>query len=106
MKSFHLVRGALASAAIMSVSGCTSPPTSWHAEIVSMETRPVEVPSMVRRNPCPPVDTSITAETQRLTPIAGVTGADALTAALMGSEAAKNASLARLARAYEKCRRG
>jgi hypothetical protein len=105
MKSLHLVRGALASAAIMIVPGCSSPPTSWHADLVPVKTRRVEVPSMVRRSACPPVDSAIAAEAQRLTPIAGVMEPDALTAALMGSEAAKNASLARLARAYEKCRR-
>jgi type IV pilus biogenesis protein CpaD/CtpE len=85
------------------LAGCASPPADWRAQTIPVATATAAPP--VRRAPCPAIDPAIIAEAQRLTPIAGIIEPDALTAALMGSEAVKNASLARLARAYEKCRR-
>jgi hypothetical protein len=85
------------------LAGCASPPADWRAKSIAVA--PATAAQPVSRAPCPAIDPAITAEARRLTPIAGVTEPDALTAALMGSEAVKNASLARLARAYEKCRR-
>ena len=87
------------------LAGCADAPDNWRAGTVPLVTAPAEAAS-ARRAPCPAVDPAITAEARRVTPIAGAPELDALTAALIGSEAAKNASLARLARAYEKCRRG
>jgi hypothetical protein len=52
------------------------------------------------------LDPAIIAEARRVTPIASAAEFDALTAELIGSEAAKNSNLTRLVRAYEKCRRG
>jgi type IV pilus biogenesis protein CpaD/CtpE len=95
----------LASAGIAAVgcllAGCASQPADWRTQTIAVA--PATAAPPLRRAPCPAIDPAITAEAQRLTPIAGVIEPDALTAALMGSEAAKNASLARLARAYEKC---
>jgi hypothetical protein len=105
MKPFQWVRGAFVSAAITVVPSCANPPGGWQADLVPVAIWPAEAPPMVRRDPCPPVDPAIKAEAGRVTPIGAALRDDALTAALMGSEAAKNASLVRLARAYEKCRR-
>jgi hypothetical protein len=104
MKPLHLIRGTLVSAAITVVPSCASPPEGWQPDLVPVAIQPVEAPPMVRGEPCPPVESAIKAEAGRVTPISEALRDDALTAALIGSEAAKNASLARLARAYEKCR--
>jgi type IV pilus biogenesis protein CpaD/CtpE len=97
--------GAVLAAVTATLSGCASPPELWPAGTV-----PVVIaepaPSIARRAPCPAIDPAIISETRRVTPIGALREGEALTAALIGSEAAKNASLARLARAYEKCRRG
>jgi hypothetical protein len=53
----------------------------------------------------PELDPELAAESQRMTPIAGVShDFDALTAALMASEARKNVRLREAAQAYERCR--
>ena len=97
--------GAVLAVMAAALGGCAGAPDNWRADTVPLVTAPAEVAS-AKRAPCPAVDPAITAEARRVTPIAGAQEIDALTAALIGSEAAKNASLARLARAYEKCRRG
>jgi hypothetical protein len=100
-------RRARASLAVMAaaLAGCAGAPGDWQADTVPLVTQPAEVAS-TRRAPCPALDPAITAEARRVTPIASAADLDSLTAALIGSEAVKNASLTRLARAYEKCRRG
>jgi hypothetical protein len=97
--------GAVLAVMAAALAGCGGAPTAWRADTVPLVTAPVEAAS-ARGAPCPAVDPAITAEARRVTPIASAAELDALTAALIGSEAAKNASLARLVRAYEKCRRG
>ena len=86
------------------LGACADAPDNGRAGTVPLVTAPAEAAS-ARRTPCPAVDPAIAAEARRVTPIAGAAELDALTAALIGSEAAKNASLARLVRVYEKCRR-
>lgn len=98
-------RCALMAGLVCALAGCSSPPSPWISNTIPVITAPAAT-APAGRERCSALDPDITAEARRVTPIAGVTGVDALTAALIGSEAAKNASLARLARAYEKCRRG
>ena len=93
-----------ASAALL--AGCSAELPQWRAEtvpVVVVHSAPVDTAKPPRR--CPPLDPGIEAEARRLTPISQAREVDGLTAALMGSEAAKNARLASLARAYEACRR-
>jgi hypothetical protein len=88
------------------LAGCSAELPQWRAETVPAIVVPsVPVSAAKPTRACPPLDPAIAAESTRLTPIGQAREADGLTAALMGSEAAKNASLASLARAYEKCRR-
>ena len=105
----HWMRRSLAGVALAliaaALAGCAGAPAEWRADTVPLATAP-GVAASTRRTPCPAVDPAITAEARRVTPIASASELDALTAALIGSEAIKNASLARLMRAYETCRRG
>jgi hypothetical protein len=96
--------GAILAGLICALAGCAGPSPRWTADTVPVVTAHAET-YRVRSAPCPAIDPAIHAEASRLTPIRNLQDADALTAALMGSEAAKNASLARLARSYENCRR-
>ncbi len=105
-----------------SLAGCTVPLTPWPAEIVPVALQPADTTSAVGNAPkrqidapartkyagCPPIDASLTAEAARVTPLNGARagGIDALTAALMRSEAEKNARLRQAVAAYEVCRRG
>lgn len=87
------------------LAGCAAELPQWRAETVPavvVQAAPVSSPKPL---PCPPIDPDIKAEATRLTPIEQAREVDALAAALMGSEAQKNASLVMLTRAYEKCRR-
>ena len=91
-------------AAVALLAGCSAELRQWRAGTVPavlMHPAPVSVP---KSSPCPPVDPAIEAEAKRLTPIGQAKDVDALTAALMGSEAAKNARLRQAAQAYERCR--
>lgn len=92
-------RALLASICLL-MTGCANSSVEWLADTVPVITAPAVMPAA-----CPAIDPAIITETRRVTQIGVVRDADALTAALMGSEAAKNASLTRLARAYENCRR-
>lgn len=91
-------------AAVCALAGCATIPPPWPADTVPVATAPA-VGAPVPRNPCPAIDPAIAREAARMTPIASLREGEALTAALIGSEAAKNYSLARLLHAYEKCRR-
>ena len=87
------------------LTGCAVELPRWHAETVPavvVYAAPVSGP---KSPSCPPIDPAIEVEAKRLTLIGRAREVDGLTAALMGSEAQKNASLARLALAYEACRR-
>jgi hypothetical protein len=97
--------GAALAAMAAALAGCGRAPAAWRADTVPLATAPAAAAN-TRRTPCPAVDPAITAEARRVTPIAEASEFDALAAALIGSEAVKNASLARLLRAYETCRRG
>jgi hypothetical protein len=88
------------------LAGCSAELPQWRAETVPaivVPAAPVSAAKLPR--PCPPLDPAIEAEAKRLTPIAQAREVDALTASLMGSEAQKNASLVKLTRAYEECRK-
>lgn len=98
------MRRPLAVALCLLMMSCANAGGEWPAETVPViAVHPAPPVAMPR--PCQAIDPAILTETKRVTPIAEARDADALTAALIGSEAAKNASLARLARAYENCRR-
>ena len=87
------------------LAGCSAELPQWGAETVPavlVHPAPVSVP---KSPACPPIDPAIKAEAKRLTQIGQARELDALTAALMGSEAAKNARLRQAAQAYERCRR-
>jgi hypothetical protein len=65
-------------------------------------------PSQATTSPrCPPIDAAVTWEASRMTPLEPMRegSIDALTAALMRSEAEKNARLHQAVKAYERCRR-
>jgi hypothetical protein len=96
--------GVILAGLVCALAGCATPSPRWTADTVPVAAAPVAAPA-APRPPCPAIDPAIISETQRVTPIGRLQDADSLTAALMGSEAAKNASLARLARSYENCRR-
>jgi hypothetical protein len=88
------------------LAGCSAERPEWRAEPVPAIVVPAAAISAAKPpRPCPPLDPVIGAEAKRLTPIGQAKDVDALTAALMGSEAAKNARLAMLTRAYERCRK-
>jgi hypothetical protein len=100
-----IMRTALKTVLCLLVAGCTSTADEWPADTIPVITAPAAAPRALPAQ-CPAIDPAILTETRRVTPIASLREGEALTAALIGSEAIKNASLARLARAYEKCRRG
>jgi hypothetical protein len=87
------------------LAGCAAELPGWRAETV-----PVVVvhsaPASAAKSPprCPPLDPAIEAEMRRLTPMNKAKELDGLAAALMGSEATKNAQLRQVAMAYERCR--
>jgi hypothetical protein len=97
--------GAVLAVMAAALAGCAGAPGNWRADTVPLATAPLEAAS-ARRAPCPALDPAITAESRRVTPIASAAELNALTASLIGPEAAKNASLTRVVRAYEKCRLG
>src|SRR5262245_8907574 len=96
------MRLAVLAALAASLAGCSASPAIWAPETgPAVLAAPVPVAASMppgapaARRPCPPIDPAVAAESQRLTPIAGSPAGDtdALTAALMSSEAAKNARL-------------
>jgi hypothetical protein len=88
------------------LAACSAGPAAWQAEtvpVVVMTPAPAQTPTPSR---CPSIDAGITAEASRVTPLEPMHkgGIDALTAALMRSEAEKNTRLRQAVAAYERCR--
>jgi hypothetical protein len=83
------------------LAGCAVDAPGWRAETVPVILERVQ-PALLF---CPPLDPAIEAEATRVTPINAARGdLDAATAALLGSEARKNARLREIAAAYRSCR--
>jgi hypothetical protein len=101
------MRVAVVAAIAASLAACAVEPAGWHAEIVPAILRAADPSTAAKYAGCPKLDPALAEESKRMTPIAGVSrDFDALTAALMGSEARKNARLRQAISAYERCRRG
>jgi hypothetical protein len=88
------------------LAACSAGPATWQAEtvpVVVVAPAPTQMPKSSR---CPPIGTSIVSEASRMTPLEPMPagGIDALTAALIRSEAEKNARLRQAVAAYELCR--
>jgi hypothetical protein len=114
------MRIAILAALAASLVGCTVPLTPWPAEIIPVALQPAAAPGGAENAPqrlidaparrkyadCPPIDATVTAEAVRITSldVARTGGIDALTAALMRSEAEKNARLRQVVAAFEQCR--
>jgi hypothetical protein len=99
------MRIAVAAAMAASLAACSVRPAELPAEIVPVVLAPAVPSRPAKLAGCPKLDPMLVEESKRMTPIAGVgRDFDALTAALMGSEARKNARLRQVAQAYERCR--
>ena len=88
------------------LAGCSSQSDGWKAETISAVQ---EAPRGVVPPPapsCPPIDPEIPAEAKRVVSLDSIRSGDTdvLAAALMGSEAHKNARLRQALSAYERCR--
>jgi hypothetical protein len=88
------------------LTACSAGPGAWQAETVSVVVAAPAPAQMPRPSSCPPIAASVKGEASRMTPIEPMRegGIDALTAALMRSEAEKNARLRQAVNAYERCR--
>jgi hypothetical protein len=89
------------------LAACSAGPSAWQAEtvpVVVVASAPAQTPKSPK---CPPIAASVTGEASRMTPLEPMRkgGIDALAAALMRSEAEKNARLRQAVAAYEECRR-
>jgi hypothetical protein len=96
----------LAPIAAALLAACSAGPAVWRAEtvpVVVVASAPAEMPKSPK---CPPIAASVTGEASRMTPLEPMRkgGIDALAAALIRSEAEKNARLRQAAAAYERCR--
>jgi hypothetical protein len=108
---FWAVRGremriAILAAAAASLAACSAGPAAWRAEtvpVVFIASAPAQMPKSPR---CPPIASGVTGEASRITPLEPMRegGIDALTAALMRSEAEKNMRLRQALLAYDRCR--
>jgi hypothetical protein len=89
------------------LTGCAAELPQWRAETVPAILVPAAPAVAVKPRACAPLPSEITAEAARMAPLddARVGGVAALSAALMGSEARKNARLRQAVQAYERCRR-
>jgi hypothetical protein len=87
------------------LAGCSVKPVQWRAETAPAVLAAPVAASAPKIASCPPIGAAITAEAQRSTPLEAMRtgGVDALTAALMRSEAEKNARLRQAVAAYEVC---
>jgi hypothetical protein len=88
------------------LAACSAGSAAWQAEtipVVVIASPPTQMPKSPR---CPPIAAGVTAEASRITPLEPIRegGIDTLTAALMRSEAEKNARLRQAVMAYERCR--
>jgi hypothetical protein len=88
------------------LAGCAAEPARWRTETAPAAViAPAALPTS-RTTKCAPIDSAVATEAQRITPLDAIRGGslDALTAALMRSEAEKNARLRQAIMAYERCR--
>jgi hypothetical protein len=100
------MRSIALAATAASLAACSVGPAAWQAEtvpVVVVSTAPTQMPKSPR---CPPIAAAIAGEASRMTPLEPTRegGIDALAAALMRSEAEKNARLHQAVAAYEGCR--
>jgi len=96
----------LAAATVTSLTACSAGPAAWQTETVPVILSVPAAPAVLKIAGCAPLDAGLAVEAHRITPLKAVQGAgiDALTAALMRSEAEKNARLRQALLAYERCR--
>jgi hypothetical protein len=104
----HRVRIAILTAATASLAACSAGPATWRAETVPVVVVMTAPPQMSKSPRCPPIAANVMSEASRITPLEPMRdgGIDGLTAALMRSEAEKNARLRQAVNAYEHCRAG
>jgi hypothetical protein len=100
------MRAIVLAAAAASLAACSAGPAAWQAETVPVVVVAPAPAQMSKPSRCPPIAAGVTGEASRMTPLAPMRdgGIDALTAALMRSEAEKNARLRQAVAAYERCR--
>jgi hypothetical protein len=85
---------AFLTAACALLAGCSVVPTTWPAETIPSPRERTESGLRPKARSCPALDATIPAEAAKITPIIGHRAdLDALTAALIASEARKNAKL-------------
>jgi hypothetical protein len=85
------------------LAGCSAAPAEWRAEtvpVVMASPTPAAMPP-----PCPPLDPGVAKEAARVTPLEALRagGIDGFAAALLRSEAEKNARLRQAWAAHQKC---
>jgi hypothetical protein len=88
------------------LAACSAGPVAWQAEtvpVVVVASAPAQMPKSPR---CPPIAAGVTGEASRITRLEPMRegGINALAAALIRSEAEKNARLRQAVAAYERCR--
>jgi hypothetical protein len=98
------MRIAICAALAASLAGCSASPGVWPAEIVPVVMAP---PPAAVAAPCPPLNPAVAREATRVTTLEAVRagGIDGLAAALMRSEAEKNARLRQAWDAHRRCAR-
>jgi hypothetical protein len=100
------MRGMVLVATAALLAACSAGPIAWQAETVPVVVA-AQAPTQMPKSPrCPPIAASVTGEASRITPLEPMRNGDidALAAALMRSEAEKNARLRQAMIAYERCR--
>jgi hypothetical protein len=100
------MRIAILATVAASLAACSAGPVGWKAEtvpVVVVASAPLLMP---KSTTCPPIAATITGEASRMTQLKPMRdgGIDVLTAALMRSEAEKNARLRQALATYERCR--
>jgi hypothetical protein len=88
------------------LAACSAGPAAWQAETVPVVVVASAAAQMPKSSRCPRLTASVTDEAARMTPLEPMRegGIEALAAALMRSEAEKNARLRQAVNAYERCR--
>jgi hypothetical protein len=99
------MRGIVLAATAALLAACSTGP-AWQAETVPVVVVAQAAPQMPRPPQCPPIAAGVMGEASRMTSLEPMRdgGIDALAAALMRSEAEKNARLRQAVAAYERCR--
>lgn len=100
-----MIRIALLAAVAAAVAGCSGSAGPWQPQTVPVIVEPPGASQRPLRARCRPLDPAIAAEAQKMTHIATMRdgGIDALSSALMASEARKNAWLKKAAENYRRC---